>query len=149
MSSYLYCDVLKQGSKEKIKTFQHLTWYSRDFFGDETDYRKYYLDFPLFEMGTETKPITGAGYLEQQIPCISFNYTELKNLVDALDNVKFNIKLAFMRAKDTGAFDEASDLIETYTEVKNVYEELNYCLLCYKYDVDVEVEDIKFKFYIR
>lgn len=27
------------------------------------------------------------------------------------------------------------------------FEELNYCLLCCKYDV--EVEDIKFKFYIR
>lgn len=147
MSSYLYCDVLKQGSKEKIKTFQHFTWYSRDFFRDETDYRKYYLDFPVFEMGTETKLIAGTEYLEQQIPCISFNYIELKNLVDALDNVKQGIKTAYAITKDKGLFDEASDLIETYTEVKNIQEELNYCLLYSKFEL--EDEETIFEFTIK
>lgn len=146
MSSSLYCDVLKQGSNEKIKTFQHFTWYSRDFFRDETDYRKYYLDFPVFGMDTETRPISGLDNLKQQIPCISFNYTELKNLVAALDNVKQGIKTAYATTKDKGLFDEAYDLIETYTEVKNVHEELNYCLLYCEYEL--ENTDITFKFYI-
>ena len=140
MGSYLYCDLLKQDSNEKIKTFSHLSWYTKDFFQDPTDYRVYNLDFPVLEMGVETKPLKGLNDVEQQIPCISFNYHDFKALLDALHTVKYSIQQAHnKRPSDV-------TLIEEYTNVKNVIEELTYCFLYCKYELGGE--NTVFKFYI-
>lgn len=148
MSSNLYCNVYKETDKEvdidkkkekSLKSFNHLGWQTRDFFREEKDYSEYILSFPSLCLSSCNRYnlLCGRGY---SVPFISLSYIELSILIESLCKVKSSIISLYHKQ-------HKSCLVEDYNEVNAIIEQLNFCQLYCKYEL--ENVHVRFDFYIQ
>lgn len=148
MSQNLYCTVKqKQGSTfVKVVDFNHLSYYTRDLFDRQGDSLKHYdLNFPIIEMENKMEAVNGIEYGYQ---FIELPYYKVENIINHLELIKSMIekKLDFLGNYKINE-DDRYTIEEDYNMVKNAAEELKYCLLYCKFDL--EDTNTIFEFYIK
>ena len=132
MSRNLYCELYQKHDNQlvKVKDFNHFSYYTRDFFDDATDFSICDLDFPSFDMQTGSKKInkTTVEYSFIKLP-----YHKIEKIIEHLKKIKEQVRNKFYSKNDneTGVF-----FIEDYGRLKHIIEELEYCLLYSKYELE-------------
>lgn len=148
MSRYLYCDLKqKQGSDFiKVKEFNHLSYFTRDLFDNLSgNLKNYDLTFPIIEMNCDTEKINDieCGYQFIKLP-----YHKVENIVSHLKLVKTLIEKKFDFLGNYKINEEdVSAMEEDYNLVTHAIEELKYCLLYSKFEL--EDEETIFEFIIK
>lgn len=130
MSRILYCNLKQRQGLDfvKVKDFGHLSYFTRDFFDQEDNYYlQYDLDLPDINIGIDYEKIND---LTLGYKFVNLTFYELKELVISLEKIKLKIKAKY------DITNEKTELIEDYKNIIHIIDELKYCLLYSKFELE-------------
>ncbi|MCM1260627.1 MAG: hypothetical protein NC222_06720 [Staphylococcus sp.] len=130
MSRILHCNLYQLQDKElvKIKEFDHFSYYTRYFFDDTTVYEIYDIDFPSIDMQTS---IRKGNTIDVSFQYVKMHYLEVENFVNRLEKIVPIIKKEYYKSKE-----DRTVIYEEYKALLQIIEDLKYCLLYSKYELE-------------